>query len=267
MNRAAPVPIYRLDLEYDGSAFHGWQVQPGMRTVQGVLREAIERLARDRVVIEGAGRTDAGVHALGQVASITTEAVLEPRKLLHALAGMLPPDVRVHRAGVAGAAFSARHSAVARVYRYQWLRTPSPILARHHGLLGGDIDIARMQQAAAQLCGDHDFTAFAAAASGGGRCVVERARVRDERVRIAFEIEADRFLHNMVRRLAGALADVGRGRLSIDVVAAALAGSAPRGPCLPARGLFLVAVRYPPDPEFEATVVSAAPPVAPWESA
>jgi tRNA pseudouridine38-40 synthase len=260
------VPTYRLDLEYDGTEFHGWQVQPQQRTVQGVLRAALAPFCGGEPALEGAGRTDAGVHALGQVASFTVAAELEPERLLRALAGRLPPDVRVHRAGRAAADFSARHSALSRAYRYQWLRAPSALLGRHHGVLDTAVDTGAMQDAAARLVGDHDFTAFAAAASGGGRCNVIAARVADEGVRLAFEIEADRFLHNMVRRLAGALVDVGRGRSTPTGFAAALDARAPRGPCLPARGLFLVAVRYPPDAVYAASAASQPPPVPPWEA-
>jgi tRNA pseudouridine38-40 synthase len=258
------VPTYRLELEYDGSAFHGWQVQPGRRTVQGELVAALGRLCGTPPRVEGAGRTDAGVHALGQVASFTTDAVLEPQRLLFALAGLLPADMRVHRAGRAAPEFSARHSAASRAYRYQWLKASSALLHRFHADLAPPFDVGAMQAAASELLGEHDFTAFAAAASGGGRCRVLVARVVDEGVRLGFEIEADRFLHNMVRRLSGTLADVGRGRETPAGLAAALRSTAPRGPCLPARGLFLVAVRYPPDAEYEATAVAAPPPVAPW---
>lgn len=261
------MPTYRLELEYDGAAFYGWQVQPQRRTVQGVLVQALARLCGAPPVVEGAGRTDTGVHALGQVASFTVERILEPRRLLHALAGLLPPDVRVYRAGVAAPEFSARRSARARAYRYQWLRAPSALLLRHHGLLTDDVDAERMHAAAAHLLGDHDFSAFATTRSGGGRSHVHAARVVASGPRVAFEIEADRFLHNMVRRLAGALVDVGRGALGVEAFAAALASRTPRGPCLPARGLFLVAVRYPADPVYEASAVARPAPVPPWECA
>jgi tRNA pseudouridine38-40 synthase len=259
------VPTYRLELEYAGAAFHGWQTQPCQRTVQGVLAAALSRLCPDQPVPEGAGRTDSGVHALGQVASFVSARDFEPLRLLRALGGLLPADVRVYRAGRASDGFSARRSAQARLYRYQWLRTASALLGRYHGVLPRGVLVQRMQEAAELLCGDHDFTAFAVAASGGGRCCVRAARVVETATRLAFEIEADRFLHNMVRRSAGALCEVGRGALALEAFAARFARRAPLGPCLPARGLYLVAVRYPSDPVYAATAVTSAPPLPPWE--
>ena len=259
------MPTYRLELEYDGAGFHGWQIQPQRRTVQGELAAALARLCPIPPVPEGAGRTDAGVHALAQVASFVTERELEPLRLLQALGGLLPPDIRVYRAGRASDGFSARRSAARRAYRYQWLRAPSALLSRHHGSLPRDVDPQRMQAAAQCLIGDHDFSAFAVAASGGGHCDVHAARIAVSAARIAFEIESDRFLHNMVRRIAGALVEVGRGALTLDEFTTTFARGAPLGPCLPARGLFLVAVRYSSDPVYAATAVASAAPVPPWE--
>lgn len=258
------MPTYRLHLEYDGTAFHGWQVQPGKRTVQGELNAALSRLFREAVATVGAGRTDTGVHALGQVASFESAREFEMRRLLHALAGLLPGDVRVWGAGYAHDGFSARHSAESRRYRYRFWRGASVFAARGHHTIDAGLDLAAMRETAALWLGEHDFTAFAAT-----RPVVPHRRCRVRAVELAargpelrFEIAADRFLHNMVRRLAGTLLDVGRGRRTPAQVRDALETGDARGcgPCLPPGGLFLLEVRYPADAVFEASAAWDAPP-------
>ncbi len=258
------MPTYRLDLEYDGGAFHGWQVQPGQRTVQAALTEALTRLCREPVQVTGAGRTDSGVHALGQVASFECQAEIEPRKLVRAFAGLLPHDARVWRAGFATAGFSARNSALSRHYRYQWVRHPSAFGRAWHQVLNVPVDTQAMRQAAELVVGRHDFTAFARARNAPEdlRCNVIETRLLDTGACIAFEIGANRFVHNMVRRLSGAILEVGRGRSTPAILAQTLAnGDRSRGgPCLPACGLFLVEVRYPADPTFETSAVEDGPP-------
>lgn len=259
------MPTYRLDLEYDGTDFHGWQVQPGQRTVQGQVAAALGRLCGGPVAVVGAGRTDAGVHALAQVASFDVERDLDPVMLLGALRGLLPPDVRVWRAGRASAGFSARHSALSRRYAYHMLRQPSALGRRHHHVLRRAVDARSMAAAAACLLGTHDFSAFAATDSSGPDriCTVLASAVQGDARRLCFEVEANRFLHHMVRRLAGALVEVGRGRLGSGDLARILAerDSSRGGPKLPACGLFLVGVRYPVDSEFETSAAQdAAPP-------
>ena len=261
------MPVYRLDLEYDGSEFHGWQVQPGQRTVQGELAAALQRLCREPVRVQGAGRTDAGVHALGQVASFESDRALEPARLLRSLGALLPDDVRVWRAGRASPDFAARFAALSRTYTYWMLRGPSALGRRFHHILRFPVDLESMAAAAALLRGEHDFSAFAASRSDveHGVCDVLSVGVSGTTSRIRFDITANRFLHNMVRRLAGALVEVGRGRLSGEDLRQTVATQdrSRGGPCLPASGLFLVEVRYPPDPEFEASAVVDAPPWAP----
>jgi tRNA pseudouridine38-40 synthase len=257
------MPLYRLDLEYDGTDFHGWQVQPGRRTVQGELSVALERLCGAAVQIAAAGRTDAGVHALGQVASFQLERDVEPRRLLRALAALLPPDVHAWRAGYASPNFSARGTALARSYSYRMLRSPSPLGRRTHHVLLVPVDAARMTQALPALLGGHDFTAFAARRTASPRreCNIERAALEFGDVEIRLEITANRFLHNMVRRIAGCLVEIGRGQRQPESLAEILAARDDRhgGPCLPACGLVLVEVRYPPDPEYAASVVVDGP--------
>jgi tRNA pseudouridine38-40 synthase len=257
------LPVYRLDLEYDGADYHGWQVQPGCRTVQGELGAALERLCGAPVRVVGAGRTDAGVHALGQVASFETERELEPRRLLRALGAGLPEDVRVWRAGRASPGFSARASALSRSYSYRMLRRPSPLGRRLRTVLRFPVDVVSMGEAASALGGRHDFTAFASSRTSRPNpiCDVLAAEIRGDDIEVRFEVTADHFLHNMVRRLAGVLVEVGRGRLAPDDLRRILeAGDRSRGgPCLPACGLFLVSVAYPSDPEFDSSAVVDGP--------
>jgi tRNA pseudouridine38-40 synthase len=258
------MPTYRLHLEYDGSAFRGWQVQPGKRTVQGELHAALSQLFRQPVEVVGAGRTDAGVHALGQVASFESALEFEPRRLLHALAGLLPGDARVWGAGHASAGFSARHSALSRHYRYRLWRGSSAFTRRTHQVLEHEVDLEAMHTAAALWIGEHDFTAFASTRSAAShrRCRVSEAQLRAAGPQLRFDVTADRFLQNMVRRLAGTLVEVGRGRRTVAQVQEALVTGDPRGcgPCLSPAGLFLLEVRYPADRTFEASAVWDAPP-------
>ena len=239
---------YRLDLAYDGSDFRGWQAQPAQRTVQGTLQAALERLFRTPVAVEGAGRTDAGVHALAQVASFRHDRERAPEVVQRALGSLLPGDVLVHRVRHVPEDFSARHSAVARRYRYRLRRGPHLFWRRYSFGVDADLCVEAMAEAAKCLLGEHDFTAFARSDAGTHCvCLVERATVVSEGRWIDFDITANRFVHNMVRRLAGVLLQVGAGRLAPDAVATILAAQdrSRGGPCLPPQALFLVEVRYP----------------------
>ncbi|MFQ5599362.1 MAG: tRNA pseudouridine(38-40) synthase TruA [Candidatus Krumholzibacteriia bacterium] len=239
---------YRLELEYDGTDFHGWQIQPGQRTVQGELTRALEGICREKIRVAGAGRTDAGVHATRQVASFQAERALETATLQRGLNALLPADVRVLRVRTVPEGFSARHSAVARCYRYQMLRQSSALWRRFYYELPRPVDVDAMREAAELFLGDQDFTAFAASDAGDRcRCVVGRAEVHANDTAVFFEITANRFLHNMVRRLTGVLVEVGRGRFRPSAVQEILRtrDRSRGGPCLPPHGLFLVDVRYP----------------------
>lgn len=241
------MPTVRLDLEYDGTDFHGWQVQPGTRTVQGILEDALHDILQQRVRLTGAGRTDTGVHALGQVASFRCATVPPAGQLLRRLNVGLPEDVRVLAVREVEGGFSARHSARARRYRYQMLRRRSALWTRYYHVLRWPVDVDAMSEAANALLGEQDFTAFARARDGEhGRCLVSRAEVQGDIERVWFDITANRFLHNMVRRLSGALVEVGRGRLRPSQIRDILQRQdhSRGGPCLPAAGLFFVSVDY-----------------------
>jgi tRNA pseudouridine38-40 synthase len=244
------VKVLKLTLEYDGTDFSGWQAQPGRRTVQAVLEEAAATIFRHRTSAEGAGRTDAGVHALGQVASIETASELPAAKVLRALNGVLPEDVAVRAVEEAPAGFHARFSARAKHYRYRILTSNvrAPLEARfawhcHHAL-----DEMRMQHAADLLVGPHDFRAFAREPDArSSTCrTLYALDVRRAGTILTVDVKGDGFLYNMVRALAGTLVEVGRGRLTPGEVSDILAARERQaaGPTLPPQGLFLVEVVY-----------------------
>jgi tRNA pseudouridine38-40 synthase len=247
------VPLYRLTLAYDGTDLLGWQVQrPGSGpTVQGVLEGALARLAGgERVAVAGAGRTDAGVHALGQVASFDLPRDLEPPVLGRALNGLLPADVRVLEAARAPAGFHARRSAVSKLYRYvlDCGGVPLPQRRRFAGWVPGRLDEASVGAAAVLLLGRRDFASLASSGGSAQTTVrtVTRSEVAFDEQGLTYEVEADGFLRKMVRSMVGGLIAVGRGAVTPDDLAAALeardrrAWPAPAAAC----GLTLVRVDY-----------------------
>lgn len=244
------MPNYRVELSYDGTLFHGWQIQPGLRTVQAELGAALERIAGQPVSVHGSGRTDAGVHALGQVASFQLPFALPAASLVRALNAFLAPDLRVLTAASAPDAFHARRSARAKLYRYRLYRgSVLPPFLRHYVYhYPFPLDEAALTAAAAQFAGEHDFTSFATGrlpVTGAVRTVFSsRAWRQDEE--LIFEIEGSGFLHHMVRNLAGFLLETGLGlRTAADWPRVLARGDRRQsGRTLPARGLYLVALRY-----------------------
>lgn len=240
-----------LLLAYDGTAYHGWQVQPGAPTVQGVVADALRPLAGRAVRLTGASRTDAGVHALAQVATVGLPPTLGPDVVRRALDATLPRDVRVLDARVAPEGLDARRSA--RLKRYGYVLAPgpvaSPFLRGYAWHLGRPLDVPAMRRALAALRGRHDFSAFCAAA-GRDRdptCTIRSVRVVERSGLVGVLASADAFLHHMVRNMVGAAVEVGLGRRPPAWMAEVLAGRDRRlgGATAPARGLFLVGVRYP----------------------
>lgn len=250
------MPNFRLTLEYDGTDFRGWQVQAGgERTVQGALEAAVERLTGSAVRVHGAGRTDSGVHAEGQVASVALETPPsigdDAAAFQRALNGCLPPDVAVVDASVAAPDFHARFSARGKHYRYALWNSPvrAPLRARRTALVPQLLDLAAMRSAAAALRGRRDFASFQASGSHVESTVRTLTRLDVEGApgaEIRFEVAADGFLRHMVRALVGTLVEVGRGRRPADSLAQVLAARdrAAAGPTAPARGLTLVRVDY-----------------------
>jgi len=242
----------RLDLAYDGSGFRGWarQRDPGIRTVEGEITAVIERVVREPVKLSVAGRTDAGVHARGQVASLTTTAGIDPERIRDAVNGALAPEVVVRRATAARPGFDARFSATARIYRYR-IDTddvPDPFTGRYTWHRPGALALTPMRQAGRALRGHHDFAAFCRH-PGPDRSTVRHLRSVTAARRgslVVFGFEANAFLHQMVRSLVGTLVDVGAGRLDVDEIPRILRGRdrSAAGSVAPPHGLTLERVVY-----------------------
>jgi len=246
------VHTYKLVLEYAGTRYAGWQVQPALPTVQGEILARLRRLFDDEtLLVAGAARTDAGVHARGQVASFSSERFRDPRRLRRALNGLLPDDIAVASVEIVESGFHARRSATGRIYRYQIAtgEVLSPFLAPFVHHFRAAIDIEAMRRAAALLLGEHDFSAFRAAGDVSTTPVktIRRSEVGREGSLAVYTIEGSSFLQHMVRTIAGSLLDVGRGHRPAEWVAETLASRdrSTAGPTLPARGLCLESVLYP----------------------
>ncbi|HZF05000.1 MAG TPA: tRNA pseudouridine(38-40) synthase TruA [Patescibacteria group bacterium] len=244
----------RLVLAYDGTDFHGWQVQPDAPTVQGAVLEAARRFLGPDARVTGASRTDAGVHALRQTASLSTEATLAPAAVQAALNAALPPSVRVLDAREAPADFDARRSAAGKRYLYLLDNgsIAAPLLRRFAWHAPGALDLGAMRAALAAVRGRHDFSAFCAAPGRDADpvCHVRAAHVLRRRALVAVLVSADRFLHHMVRNLVGSAVEVGRGTRPVEWLAEVLASKDRKraGPTAPPQGLVLVRVRYPDAP-------------------
>jgi tRNA pseudouridine38-40 synthase len=233
---------FRATVEYDGTEFAGFQVQPGRRTVQGELEAALARLnGGNRQPVDGAGRTDAGVHAAGQVIGFTYAGALSAEALSEALNGTLPPDVAVRDVRRAARTFHPRYAARYREYRYTiWNGPRSPLRERTAYRVRAPLDTDAMARAATAFEGRHDFSAFGGVDPQPVRTVYS-VRVRRTGDLVTIDVRADAFLRGMVRRIVAALIAVGTARIGEADVAAALTGGRPalRGAAAPARGLCL----------------------------
>ncbi len=240
----------KLILCYDGTEFHGWQRQPSLRTVQQVLEEAIERLTGVRPSTTASGRTDAGVHAMGQVVHFLTASRHEPETFVRALNAMLPRDVRVLDAAEMPQAFHSTLDARSKRYRYAIdnARIASPFRLRYSWHVPKPLDTGAMGRAGASLLGRHDFRSFETDwpnRMSSVRTIFDLAVARDGDL-VTIEVEADGFLYNMVRSIAGTLVLVGQGKRPEGWVADVLAAQdrVEAGPTAPPQGLFLLTVRY-----------------------
>jgi tRNA pseudouridine38-40 synthase len=270
-----PTQNWKLTVSYDGTDFRGWQVQPGERTVQGELQAALGRTVGESPLPQGSGRTDAGVHALAQVASFALQARIPEGNLLRALNRTLPASVRILEARVVPDGFHARHSAVAKTYEYRVFpiepgmnQLCPPFLSRYVYPFSWRVDLALLQSAAKAFVGEHDFSSFAATdpdlaernatLSPSSLQTEARTSVRtiyssewqeqsqDAGALIVYRVRGNGFLHHMVRNLVGTMLDIGRGFMRLENLPAILAARdrSVAGPTAPARGLFLYSVEY-----------------------
>ena len=256
---------FRLVISYDGTDFAGWQVQPGLMTVQGALADAVHRVTREDVVLHGSGRTDAGVHALAQVATFTSDSPIPATNLAIALNDTLPSAIRVLSAEEVAENFHPRKSAKAKTYRYRLYRDPvcPPFLARYVYHHPWSLDDVAMTGAACELVGEYDFTSFAASDPDRLRRIasandddeeapsnirtIYSSLFRRDGPELIYEVRGSGFLHHMVRNIVGTMLLVGKGTLSpseIKPILLAKDRSANPGATAPASGLFLVDVEY-----------------------
>jgi tRNA pseudouridine38-40 synthase len=251
-----PMRNLKIVVAYDGSEFSGWQVQPDAATIQGTLASAIGRVTGEKVLPQGSGRTDAGVHALAQVATFATESPIPAQNLVKALNDILPPSIRVIDANEAPLEFHARKSAHAKTYRYRMHRGAicPPFLARYVWHYPYPLDEDAMRQAATFVLGEHDFTSFAAVDSERSRedetisnlrQVFESTWERTEE-ELLYTVRGNGFLHHMVRNLVGTFVLVGKGTLKPDSIVEILLARnrSAAAATAPASGLFLVSVEY-----------------------
>lgn len=269
----ANLQTWKLTLAYDGTDFQGWQVQPGLPTIQGELQAALGRITGESPLPQGSGRTDAGVHALAQVASFLLRAPIPPENLLRALNRTLPASIRILEARTVQSAFHARHSALAKTYEYRIFRGGlcPPFLARYVCDCKWPLNLAALQAAARLFEGERDFRSFAATDPDLARRREEpdarpiapaelrlestvrtihssawKLRPAEAGELLVYRVRGDGFLHHMVRNLVGTMIDAGRGYLALEEIPGILAARnrSAAGPTAPARGLFLHSVEY-----------------------
>lgn len=232
-------------VEYDGTHFFGWQYQPNKRTVQGELQAALRKITGNSVKLTGAGRTDHGVHALGQVANFLTDSSLPLLSMKRGVNASIGDDVRVKDITVAPDDFNSRYSAKAKVYHYHITLEPSPFRLRYYWYLKQTPDVDTMLKILPSLTGRHDFQNFSVRnGSENTVCNVIDIEVTHEDSEICVKVEGDRFLRKMVRGIVGFLVDVGRGRFTIPDVEKCFSGQKPSIHFAPPQGLFLVSVIY-----------------------
>ncbi len=239
---------YKLVLAYDGTDYAGWQRQPHHRTVQGLIEEAIAKIAQKHVPVLGAGRTDAGVHALGQVAGFRAELRLSTHDLVKALNAILPDDIRVISAAKVGPDFHPRRSAKSKLYRYRIFhdRAISPFDVRYVLYWPYRLDVKKMKRAAKLFAREGDFNPFSSNKELHPVRKVTRSEIRVCGKEIHYSVEANGFLRYMVRAMVGTLLEVGRGRIEPEMIEELFAGKRRTlaSPTAPAKGLALIKVRY-----------------------
>jgi tRNA pseudouridine38-40 synthase len=249
---------FKLTIAYDGSAFHGWQFQPGVPTIEGALNDAASKITQEKIVVHGASRTDAGVHALGQVAHFKTHSALGAQEFQRGLNALLPPAIRIVAAEECGGDFHARWLSQAKTYKYRiWRgRVLPPFEYRRALHFPWPLDEVAMSEAARGFEGEHDFTSFAASSGSEEddrdrdmtRVIYSSELVREtETDEVVYLVLGKSFLRYMVRKMVGTLLEVGKGRLaSADIPNLFDARDRTRsGPTVPPEGLYLVSIDYP----------------------
>jgi tRNA pseudouridine38-40 synthase len=256
----------KLTIAYDGAEFHGWQIQPGVPTIQGALNDVTSQITQEKIFVHGASRTDAGVHALGQVAHFKTRSLIPAAEFQRAFNALLPPTIRIMAAEEVGPDFHARWQAQAKTYRYRIFRGAVLPPFEHGRALhyAGPLDEGAMSAAAREFKGEHDFETFTGS-SGSEDDERDRSSVRtiysseimreSERDEIVYVVRGQSFLRYMVRKIVGTLLEVGKGRLAPgDIRELLQARDRSRcGPTVPAEGLYLVALEYPDPTDSLAT--------------
>jgi len=242
--------IYKLVISYDGTGYHGWQRQPQKKTIQGALETALAKVSKRNIPIIGAGRTDAGVHAEGQVAHFRARLTLNEEEIRRAMNSLLPRDIRIVSVERAVPSFHARKDALSKVYRYRIINSPeiSPFLTRYALHWPPPLDVEAMGRAAALFVRKADFTSFSSNRLLHPVREVFRSEIRRQGREIIYTVEANGFLRYMVRTMAGTLLEVGKGRQPPEIIEELFARKrrSLQSPTAPAHGLCLVRVNYGP---------------------
>ncbi len=239
----------KLTLEYDGTDFVGWQYQKNGRSVQEAVEKGLSQILRNEIRVVGAGRTDSGVHAKGQVASFEAESSLDCHEIVRGLNGVLPEDIVALRVEEMPDRFNARYDAESRRYQYVLSCKPTALARKYAWVVGYRLDFERMQSCVPELIGQHDFESFckADAEVKHHRCTIYEASLtmRDESV-VVFDVRADRFLHGMVRAIVGTLVEIGRGYRPAQDLKRIMEAKDRRqaGMAAPPQGLYLLEVQY-----------------------
>jgi len=237
----------KIEIEYDGTEYSGWQFQPGRRTVQGEIEGALKKMFNISTRITGAGRTDQGVHAFGQVANFFTVSRISAEKIRNGLNALIPDDIHVRKITVVDPEFHSRFSARSKIYVYRILREPSPIRRRYFWFVKYRLDLDRMKETIKYFKKERDFRWFSVG-DGGERkntfCDVTDINLTSHDSELIINIEADRFLHQMIRGIVGYMVDTGRGRFAPEKAEDALAGKVRDLYFAPPHGLFLMEVKY-----------------------
>jgi len=241
---------YKLTFEYDGTDFKGWQKQPDVRTVEGVIEKAFSTLYQLEIDIVGQGRTDSGVHAARQIAHAELPELYDTGRILHAMKGLLPKDVALLHIEPVPPGFHARFDAISRSYRYQIMTLPSPLMRHYSWYIYSELDEKKLHQCAKMVEGEHDFINFCIPSGDEFMttiCTITESRWEKEGEMLVYNITGNRFLRHMVRRLVGTMINVSGGKLTTAEFEELLRGNKTdtKGHTAPAKGLMLEEVEYP----------------------